>query len=82
LQKKKAELESQLLSLDEKEKALQEMGKVFDEKLMSQEKRLNDLEKKLEDQRQFVEMLEFRTAEIERKLVAEKQPEIAVLQAK
>jgi len=43
---------------------------------------LNDLEKKLEDQRQFVEMLEFRTAEIERKLVAEKQPEIAVLQAK
>lgn len=63
LQKKKAELEFQLHSVEEKEKTLEERARLLEEKLAIQQ-----LEEKLKIKAESVEKLESRINELEQKL--------------
>jgi predicted RNase H-like nuclease (RuvC/YqgF family) len=63
LQKKKAELEFQLHSIEEKEKTLEERARLLEEKLAIQQ-----LEEKLKTKTEVVEKLETKVNELEQRL--------------
>ena len=73
LQKKKAELEFQLHSIEEKEKTLEERARLLEEKLAIQQ-----LEEKLRLKMEAVENLEARINELERKLKRETETAVTV----
>jgi cob(I)alamin adenosyltransferase len=60
---KKAELEFQLRSLEEKEKTLEERARLLEEKLA-----IKELEQKLRIKTESIEKLEFRISELEQRL--------------
>ena len=71
LQKKKAELEFQLHSIEEKEKTLAERARMLEEKLA-----IHELEEHLKIKNETVEKLESRVRDLERRL---KEPETSAI---
>jgi uncharacterized coiled-coil protein SlyX len=66
LQKKKLELDGQILSLGEKEKTLEERMKVIEEGLGLQEERVQKLEVQLKDKHEAMSKLDSRIAGLEK----------------
>jgi len=72
LQKKKADLEDQLISLEER-------SKILEQKLKDQEERVHVLIDQLKSKTQVVEKLESTIIELEKKLKKpEREPEISI----
>lgn len=68
LKKKKADLEGELLSLEQKEKTLEERTKILVEGLAIQEERMRKFEVQLKDKHEAVNMLESKMMELEKTL--------------